>query len=942
VKPVRLELEGFGAFKDPTTVDFTNIELVALVGRTGSGKSTVIDAMTFALYGSVARYDDNRAVAPVINQTGTRARVRLEFELGGRSYSATRLVQRQGTGATTREARLESGDEVLASDARGMTTVVTELLGLDATQFNRTIVLPQGRFADFLHDEPGKRQETLRGLLGLDVYRDIASAARRRAGEHRARVDAIRSETNAEAAALSDERRAALVEHRDAVVAGRAAVAEAVAVVEAGRAEIATCDLRLEKLADDLALVGAVNAPNSLDELERTLDDAAAVLAAATAAVAEARERRRVADAAAAAGPDVIAVSADLTARREAVRAADDHQRSADQLAAAERRVVGARSDAAAARAEQERLDAAAVRAREAERAIRAIVDAKPPVAQLDHWLNQRRRHAELATVVDQLTADSAATASAIEPLRTAVTLTAGKEEATRVRAGASGFVHLLVVGEACPLCQHEVHELPVHHVDVAAATAALEEATKAATAAAGALEAAERAAHLLDAQLAAEQRMLTTLAADLADVATEAELRTQRDAAAGRQAQLLAAANHTAAAEAAAAAHRSAPAPQAAFDAEARAAAEATALRSLESTQRDRLAAAEWAVLALPPLVDLEQALAVAQDLVAARDEASDDLARAETAHERAMAGQRAAEAAQRTAIDHLRTTRDRVATLEPPPVSGDRLGASWQTLLQWAAMVSAALLAERERVTVARTQAAAVADAAAEAARKVGAELLGSATDSLPTLRDQFVTAAANAAADLATLDREREQLAARLARAEQLDAERAVADQLGHLLRSDGFEAWLMEAALGELIEAGGERLRELSSGQFSLELNGRDVMVRDHANADELRGARTLSGGETFLASLSLALALAEATSELAAEGAPRLDSIFLDEGFGTLDPTTLDVVASAIEELGSSGRMVAVVTHIRELAERMPVRLEVTKVGASSRVERIDG
>ena len=282
MKPVRLELEGFGAFKDPTTVDFTNIELVALVGRTGSGKSTLIDAMTFALYGSVARYDDNRAVAPVINQTSTRARVRLEFELGGRRYSATRLVQRQGSGATTKEARLEAGDEVLASDARGMTTAVIELLGLDAAQFNRTIVLPQGRFADFLHDEPGKRQETLRGLLGLNVYREIASAARRRAGERRAQVDAIRSETDADAAALTDERRAALVEHREAVVAGRSAVADAIAVVDAGRSEAASCDVRLQKLADDLALVGAVTAPAGLDELEQALDDAAAALAAAT------------------------------------------------------------------------------------------------------------------------------------------------------------------------------------------------------------------------------------------------------------------------------------------------------------------------------------------------------------------------------------------------------------------------------------------------------------------------------------------------------------------------------------------------------------------------------------------------------------------------------------------------------------------------------------
>ena len=198
MRPVRLELEGFGAFKDPTTVDFSDIELVALVGRTGSGKSTVIDAMTFALYGSVARYDDNRAVAPVINQTSTRARVRLDFEVGGHRYTAARLVQRQGTGATTKEARLESADEVLASDARGVTAAVTELLGLDAAQFNRTIVLPQGRFADFLHDDPGKRQETLRGLLGLGVYREIASAARRRAGERRAQVDAIQAETEAE------------------------------------------------------------------------------------------------------------------------------------------------------------------------------------------------------------------------------------------------------------------------------------------------------------------------------------------------------------------------------------------------------------------------------------------------------------------------------------------------------------------------------------------------------------------------------------------------------------------------------------------------------------------------------------------------------------------------------------------------------------------------
>ena len=110
---------------------------------------------------------------------------------------------------------------------------------------------------------------------------------------------------------------------------------------------------------------------------------------------------------------------------------------------------------------------------------------------------------------------------------------------------------------------------------------------------------------------------------------------------------------------------------------------------------------------------------------------------------------------------------------------------------------------------------------------------------------------------------------------------------------------------------------------------------------HRNADEVRDARTLSGGETFLASLSLALALADSVGELAPDESPRLESIFLDEGFGTLDPETLDVVASAIEELGASGRMVTIVTHIRELADRMPVRFEVSKNGTSSTVERVE-
>src|SRR5690606_40840722 len=99
---------------------------------------------------------------------------------------------------------------------------------------------------------------------------------------------------------------------------------------------------------------------------------------------------------------------------------------------------------------------------------------------------------------------------------------------------------------------------------------------------------------------------------------------------------------------------------------------------------------------------------------------------------------------------------------------------------------------------------------------------------------------------------------------------------------------------DEALVRLVEGASATRRRLSGGAYSLAVDeARTFAVVDHHNADEARPAKTLSGGETFLASLALALALADQVAELAAEGSPRLEAIFLDEGFGTLDAETLD-------------------------------------------------
>jgi exonuclease SbcC len=172
-------------------------------------------------------------------------------------------------------------------------------------------------------------------------------------------------------------------------------------------------------------------------------------------------------------------------------------------------------------------------------------------------------------------------------------------------------------------------------------------------------------------------------------------------------------------------------------------------------------------------------------------------------------------------------------------------------------------------------------------------------------------------------------------------RLKEQRDVADKLGLLLRSDGFERWLCASALDSLVIEASETLLRLSGGQYELDRGERnELFVIDHNDAATRRPVNTLSGGETFQASLSLALALSRQVVGLSA-GRRSLDSMFLDEGFGTLDETTLDVVASTLEQLaGDTDRVVGVVTHVPALAERIPVQFAVTRNGASSTVRRI--
>jgi exonuclease SbcC len=266
MRPKRLEIEGFTAFRGRTVVEFDDTDLFALVGPTGSGKSSVIDAMIFALYGSVPRYQNANLVAPAISQGRNEARIRLDFSLGHSEYSAVRIVRRTPTGATTREARLESDGEVLAGDAKSLTEQVERILGLTLTQFTTCVVLPQGEFARFLNDRPSDRQDLLVKLLGFGLYERIRQLASSRGAEARNLITLKEEELISLAEFTKDTERDAKKALK-AIEAVQARFQKDRPKLQALEKELEKDTQRVQQLETDIETLGELKTPRVVQEL---------------------------------------------------------------------------------------------------------------------------------------------------------------------------------------------------------------------------------------------------------------------------------------------------------------------------------------------------------------------------------------------------------------------------------------------------------------------------------------------------------------------------------------------------------------------------------------------------------------------------------------------------------------------------------------------------
>ncbi|MEV5554566.1 SMC family ATPase [Nonomuraea wenchangensis] len=812
MRPLLLHLDHFGSFRDPVTVDFSDTDYFALVGPTGAGKSTIIDAVCFALYGTVPRWGREGAVAHALAPSVAAGKVAMVFDSDGRRYGVVRAMVRDAKGAVrTKEARLDELDPAAPleqafeavvkplAEGEGVTPEAQRVTGLEYRFFTQCVVLPQGRFAEFLHAAPRERQDLLVQLLDADVYELIRQRAAREEESARQEASFARDQL-AKLSGASEEAERELAERMEALRRLSDAIGADLDLLRAREGDIRRAEQERAAVAERQAVLARLAMP-----------EAVPTLASARRAAAEAVE---------------------TLAREVATLEADEHE-AFEALAAL--------GDRGAPRAELAALDA---RERLAADAARTRAEAEAAVTGL----------AGLAAAAE--TAEQAAGAAE------------ERRERLRDAHAAAHLVHRLAVGEPCPVCHHPVAELPLHRspADMRTADRALAQAREQAQRARAAHAKAETSASLLARQAEGLESQLAALPApgDRAELEARLAEIAKADAVAG----------------------------------EARAAVRAARGR-----------------------------------LQRARDHAG------QVEHQTASAWQALESARDRLLVSggRLDPVQEESSGDAPPPLVRDDLHRAWEELLAWrdrAAEAARAALAARER------QLAEARDRLAADRRRLAERLAEHGVvpprDASPDQLGAAVAGAlARAESDLDRLREERRRAADLEQRVAMKEHEAKVAHELALRLRANAFERWLCAEALAVLVATASETLRELSDGQYELALADRtgDIEVIDHAEAGLRRSARTLSGGETFQAALALALALSGAVAK-------SLDSIFLDEGFGTLDPATLDTVATTLERLAAGqDRMIGLVTHVPALAERVPVRFEVSRDGKGSHVRK---
>lgn len=971
----RLEMAGTGSFADRIAIDFGSLShagLFLIEGPTGSGKSTILDAIVFALYGSVAGASSDVGRLDSHMRTDSPF-VELDFEVAGRAYRVRRSpahqrAKKRGEGTTDEKAsatlleRTDGGWTELGHRASEVAENIQRIIGLDKEQFASTVVLAQGEFARFLDAGTGDRQQILERVFGTEFYKRVEDqlyVMRRQARDRRAKAQEMVDQAVHECCGIldlpSDGEDADLIRAVDTAIATIVSIAD-----DVGRqVTAAEADLEKARAAHSDAVKLASDQARKRTHLAEQ-----ARLAARESQVSRARQTL--------AEHERAAIVAPVIEDRQVAR--DEDQRAAAQLDVALGRVVAAGEAPEAGRQRltevgdllgqmrspvltEQALAGVQARVRElrtVESAARADVDGartrltaaqddwQETASQLSAIPDQSQRMTDLALAVGRLETnlsdlkraeclrrelrDAQESLLLSEQVLQKATERASLIEAERLQNQAAALAADLVDGQACRVCGATEHPHPAVAVeaggDLVAARADESQARRAAQ------DARDEVVRLTAGlgEVAGDQLDLTVteveqqLAARLAEQSAVGAQQHRRIDLQLRLEELGRAKNDSANALAEA---RLALAQAQADLSAASSAAEQDEL--VVSAARAGFVSVAERVRALEAARD---ALDAAERARSVAEAATRVLGQADKALERSLRQSGFADAAAVRAV--LLKDADR-----------GRLAAEIQEWDEAMTRVGAALadLADVDLAQVVDTTEMASARDAAEA--------------SVRSLRDTF----SRMSDRLGRVQPRRADLGRRLKAREHVRAETDAVIRMADLATASRTEvthrvrlsAFVLMRRFEDVVNAANDRLGAISEGRYQLQVvtrgldaraaAGLDLTIYD-ARSDSARSTRSLSGGERFYVSLALALGLADVVRS--ESGGVELGTLFIDEGFGSLDAEVLEEVMDMLEQVRvGEDRVIGLISHVEALKQRIDARISVQRDPARPGVSSLE-
>ena len=922
MRPLRLTLSAFGPYAAQTTLDLEKLGkggLYLITGDTGAGKTTLFDAITYALYdhsssgireGSMLRckYADDK----------TPTFVELEFEVHGVRYMVRRNPEYQrpkarGEGMTTEKADATltyPDDRPPVTKAKDVTAAVQEIIGLDYNQFSQIVLIAQGQFTKLLNASTEERSRIFRKLFRTQRYAQLqerlqaeASALNQQRTAQNAKLDSLLGglqfspeDPDAEAlralcAQTVPETALALL---DALTARQAAALE-----EAGTA-LQTTEAQLDTVQRQLG--AAAQAQRLAQQLTARQAELAAARPALDAARAEAD--RHAGDAA-----QLDALTAQVTQAQSALAAYDALDTLCRQQTEAR---DAARLAAAQAHKRRTQLDSLNAALTAAETELAALADADTRLLALQNRSAQLTQRGEALTKLEQRLADCQRQAKAAHKAQESYRAAAAAQDEARTRqntlerafldAQAGLLAESLVEGAPCPVCGSTHHPARALLPHTAPTQAQVEAARQAA---AEADLQAQNASAAAQSALAAANEAKTSLRRD-----AETLLPERFTAPEGTVPLTFALMTNVLAEENAAlqTAQTDCKAQCRQAEADCRRKAQLEADRQAKTRQRPAL----------------EQAAAEADRSAAAQNASADALEGQIAERRAALPYPRRADA--QAALDKLEA--DRRALRTGMDTAQRRLKQAEQSV--------AAAEAAVEALTAQQT--AAQKELPARSAEELTAQQT-ELTAAREALRSREKQLSAQLLPNRKTAAQYRAAAEARQTLESRWQWVSALAATVGGTLTSKQkikLEAYIQMNYLDRILRYANTRLMQMTAGQYELERigaenqrsqSGLDLGVIDHYNGTR-RSVKTLSGGESFKASLALALGLSDEVQSSA--GGIRLDTLFLDEGFGSLDEESLELAIRVLSGLTEGDRLVGIISHVGALKDRIDRQVVVHK------------